>query len=246
MISRIYRTACENNRCPWPAEVFCSVIAACVLLPALLSNRVEAAIVGMDINNGSSTPVNWDVNGGFNLNDEAGNPTAIDILWQGDAIEIEDYAINPSTLPVHTNSLAGLDEYSPLVTSMSFQDLTPGISYDLWLFSYYNGLSTVAFTASIQGASLTTRDFVVPTTNDLYINGALGDDSLSLADCAISIEADSLGEINVEFERISGFSSNDIPLAGAAIRPSVVPEPGIFVWLGGVAILVSATRRGHR
>jgi len=208
-----------------------------LLLIGLSASPVSAELIGIDIGNGGAVPPGWHQIGAFggslfDLDDEGGNATDVDVTIDTNE-EINTLAINASTLPTHTSSLAGLDDFVAFTGhTIEFSDLMPGAEYNLWIFSVYDvPIESAEFDATITGAGIPqVLSFTVDTSGNLVINGVTGSSTQSLHDFATTATASPAGTIQIVLNETS-FTNNDAPFAGVAIE--FVPEPNSLLLLGG-------------
>jgi hypothetical protein len=211
------------------------------------------SIIGVDVGNGTP-PTNWNqiISDGtiFNAIDETGAATDVDIAFDLGGNNINQ-AINAGTLPNHTPSLAGLDEFDVFAASVTFSDLVPSAQYDLWIFSVYDvvfGASSFRATVSHAGGSFPI-DFNMTVAGDLVINGVTGVAGdpfcCALENWSYAFQATAGGTIDVSFANTGG---SEIPLAGVAIQR--IPEPTtallLACGLAGLADLPAWRNRSAR
>ncbi|MFT5323046.1 MAG: hypothetical protein ACI8P0_000892 [Planctomycetaceae bacterium] len=181
---------------------------------------------------------------------EDGSTTTIDLTVG--QMNAEFRSIGPSdpdnsTVPIHTPSLvdAGgvygwLKDSANTVVS-NWTGLTPGEKYNVYVmvlerFDIPPGEDTpinLSHTVTILGdGSDNPVPFTQTTTGfggELQINNQQGDDALALEDFALTVTADSSGEIDIQLLRDDGVSSNIIYIGAVAIQHAVTPtsEPPI-------------------
>jgi|GEM_PF-4276648 len=233
------------------------VIAAMVLVSCVGTAR--ASLVGVDFSDSTPlTPTNWTsvqatpLAPSFtltNLIDETGSTTPIDLAVEFNFFpnQIGDvgHTPEPTQIPIHTQSLAGIDDAVTMVGDAvyTWRDLTPGAAYDVFFFGIARFL-TQDVTITGAGTPIAFSQTDLPgNVDDLYINSELGDSSRTLDSYALTVIATGAGEI--EIATIGGPSQNESFSSGLAIRP--IPEPTTAVLLGlGSLTLLSRRRRQRR
>ena len=191
-------------------------------------------LIGVDFGVlGEGSPNNWTLYRGgagatlHDLTNEAGAATPADltIASSGSSISATSAAIDPTTLPSHAQSLAGLSGYiyeggSPTWT-LSWRGLLSFLPYEVFVFGLraFGGANHVA----IVGSGTTSFDQTL-APDDLVVNDETGDDSRAL----------------------TSFGTTLRPNAAGVITVTVTPGSGQVVCaLGGVAIR-AASGRGAR
>ena len=194
---------------------------------SIIQTTSGASLVGVDFDGANSSPSNWATVGSGsnttlnNLGDEDGANTTFDLTinelangsWQ--AFEVTPAA---STIPQHANALGNIDgqiytEGDPI--SLKYSDLTPGQDYEIYVMAAEGFFDSISqrVTISGQGSDVTfDQNF---GSDQLFINGELGDNTRSLSEYAQVITADSNGEISINVSPIG--NTNDVVLAGVAI-----------------------------
>jgi V8-like Glu-specific endopeptidase len=185
--------------------------------------------VGVDFGRADSlSPNHWTLFSGgtvpatlVDLIDEAGNSTAIDLTIEriGDSSLLTDDSVPaPSTLPIHSQSLAGLDGnvwYSASAPiRLTWSDLTPSEIYEVYVFGSdtWDGAQNVTITGA--GAPIQfTQQYAA---NRLFVNAELGDSNRHLSSFAVFVAANASGQIVIDAVPTTEFGG----LAGVAIRPS--------------------------
>ena len=183
---------------------------------------VPSTLVGVDFGlPGTSSPTNWSLysvagDGSLNdLSDERGSGTPIDLSIdiQDDLPVYIDSTIIPADLPQHTQPLNDVEGniFNRSLMTMTYSDLTPGTSYELFVF----GADTVPNeqTIVIVGAGTTsfTQNY---EAGQLYVNGERGSSMRDLGSFAEVMAADQSGEIRITVANVGNFSG----VAGVAIR----------------------------
>ncbi|MCC5787921.1 MAG: dockerin type I repeat-containing protein [Phycisphaerales bacterium] len=176
---------------------------ACVAAIVMGAGGASAQMMGIDFEhaaNGLFSPNNWNVLVGSdyivpNMIDESGAPT-------GNAFSMDvglSFAgpVNPSTIPQHTQPLDGVDDYyyGTVPMTAEIRGLTPGESYNLWVF----GLRAFAMNnrVEIQGGGSPVIFDQVASGGILFVNGEVGDSSRTLDSYAVSQTADASGLITI-------------------------------------------------
>ncbi len=217
---------------------------------ALIFAPVDGNLVGIDFDLASGlTPANWTRIGGDsntvynNLVDENGNATVIDLaideLSNGSWNDFEATP-NANTIPQYANSLANID--GQIFTNadpirLTYQDLTPGTDYEIYVFSLDTFFASIEQNVTITGAGAPVSFDQIFDSGELAVNGSIGDSNEALASYAQVIEADSNGEIIIDVTPLAGTS--DVVLGGLAINeviPDVVENPFGTKFLDGVPI----------
>lgn len=204
-------------------------IVAC----ALAGRSQAAALVGVDLDQGLNYPLNWTLQDRYlppltlnDLIDESGAATSIDLTLDGAVGDDFPISLIASTIPMHDQSLAGLDggltfpiEAGPSTITATWSSLDALETYEIYVFS----LADVP------------PELNVPV--ELDINGQMGDSSRTLRSYAELVQSSGAGEIVLDMPGALFPAGNE--LAGLAIR--LVPEPassmllitmvaGILVW----------------
>ena len=197
-----------------------------------LEDRALLTLVGVDFGGGTS-PTNWTAFSGTadttlsNLNDEFGSGTAIDLAVAFDTNPGGNVSFAPpaNELPIHATSLSGLDEsYTDQGNvELTFQELIPGQSYELFVFAGDSFASNQLVTISSPATSTIITSFAQPHgVNQLLVNDQVGDSSTPLQSYAVMAPADANGEILIRID-----TSNDpagfLGLAGVAIQKRSPP-----------------------
>ncbi|WP_197454467.1 reprolysin-like metallopeptidase [Stieleria varia] len=208
------------------------------LLVVLDDDAFQNPLVGVDFDEDNVRPINWTTVGGvstpyteMNLTDESGAATNFDLTISGAAGSTSDYTADPdpSTIPIHAQSLDNIEgqiftDANPV--TFQWSDLTPGKSYQIYVFGLESFYGTISQEVVItgQGAPITLTQ--VFNTGQLFINDQLGSDSRTLDSYAQVIPADATGQITIEVNPING--SSDVSLGGLAIRELGAPTPQDF------------------
>ncbi|TVS08085.1 MAG: hypothetical protein EA423_02395, partial [Phycisphaerales bacterium] len=191
---------------------------------ALSAGAASAQMMAIDFEhaaNGLFSPNNWNVLVGSertvpNMIDENGAPT-------GKAFTMNlgtSFAgpVTPSTIPQHTQPLDGIDDYyygTGMLTA-AIRGLTPGESYNVWVFGLraFNMNNRV----EIQGGGAPVIFEQVTTSGILYVNGEIGDSSRTLDSYAVTQTADASGFITIVMDDSAG-TSVGWTIGGLAIAP---------------------------
>ncbi len=195
---------------------------------------VSSVLVGVDFDLSSgANPTNWlEVTTGSNttfgdLNDEEGNPTAIDLTinetpngnWTAFAA-----TVNASTIPSHAVSLANLDGQIFNGADnfvLTYSDLDPLANYELYVFGLEGFFNSIQQRVTITGDGTPIIFDQIFNQNDLIINDQVGSSSQDLSSYAQVVTADSSGNIVINITPIG--ATQDVVLGGIAIA-QVVPE----------------------
>ena len=225
--------------------------------PPLVAVDLQAA--------GNTVPANWtEINqndGVFtattfsNLIREDGSTTTIDLTVGPTSSQDSSFGSSDpddSTVPIHTPSLVdaggvfGWVKTSANTVVANWSGLTPSEKYNVYVMvaerfdTFGNGGSVdVNQTVTILGDGSDDPAPFTQTTSgfggELQINNQQGDDTQPLEDFALTVTADSSGEIDIQFARNDGQSfdgveiDNVIYLGAVAIQHAVIPtsEPPI-------------------
>ena len=203
---------------------------AAFLLPQ--AQMVRAAIVGVDIEAGNGSPINWtsytlaDVgNTESNLIDENGAVTNISFQLSGPNSNQYFPPSSPTIIPSHSNDLTtvccdvvagGPEPYTTL-----WSGLVPNAAYDYWIFT--SSASTDFFT--ITGS--TTDNFVSSPIGhtEQRINGVVGSSSSTFASYSRQVNASASGTIVI----LQSATGTPTP-SGYAVQLAI-PEPASFTLL---------------
>ncbi|MCA9278061.1 MAG: hypothetical protein H6815_04645 [Phycisphaeraceae bacterium] len=190
---------------------------------AALSTAASAqALIAVDFENIGVpfSPTNWNVLSGAgalpNLIDETGAATGIELLVSsGSSFET---APNPATLPMHSQSLAGADDYifgtGQTVLTLNF--LNPGSEYEVYVFGL-RGFD-MGNDITIAGGSAPVIFDQDGAPGDFYINSSIGSSSQDLSSYAVFQTADSAGQINITIVDDLTAGGTGWTCAGIAIR----------------------------
>ena len=229
------------------AAKLAAIIAGGIILSS--ASAASAALIGVDYSPAGfgSTPTNWTLDTNptshllTNLIDENGVATGIDLnLVTSRNSGMFDSTIPPAQIPTHTNSLAGLDGNIADDTSLTltWSNLVPNQVYDIFVFG--NDIIAENQLVTITGAGTPTVFSQNFPNDNLFVNGLLGSNA-PLSTFAVPITADGAGNIQILVQNDLGL---DAGLAGVAISPTALPEPGTLAILGlGLAGLGLARRK---
>jgi len=177
---------------------------------------------------GDASPTNWSsINASpstvslTDLINENGDATPFDLTVEENddgGWSTFDAAINPSTIPVHTNNLSNLagqifsgsDSFT-----VTWSDLDVGKSYNVFVFGIEGFFPSISQQVSImgQGSPLVfNQNF---NQNVLAINDQLGSSSDNLLDYGITVLPNSSGQIVIDIDPLAG--GNDVVLGGLAL-----------------------------
>ncbi|MEM8828799.1 MAG: SdrD B-like domain-containing protein [Cyanobacteria bacterium P01_G01_bin.19] len=198
-------------------------------------------LVGVDFENttdDSVSPTNWTVVSSgstttpttlTNLNDETGANSGygLQIEYGGSSASVSPGTTTISTVPSHSPSLTGVDDYIYSLNDGSFTEkitatwtgLSANTAYDVYVFGSQSLVSDPNFltqSVSITGDTTVNFDQSNIDANTLFINNRTAINTDSLEDYAVEVVSDSSGEIAIEIE---GTNFNFAALSGLAIDP---------------------------
>ena len=195
---------------------------------SVADNDLFAPLAGVDLDRGSTSPNNWGIATTLyetltNLTLEDGSSTTIDLIidngFQG--ISYGNSSPSVATTPTHTQSLSAVD-YTLLQgansgpVTFSWGQLSPSMSYNVYLFAVENFGVDINQTVSVSGAGAPTVFTQSTTTNtELWINGQKGDD-LPLESFAVPVTSSPTGTITATVTANAGVSW--VVLSGVAIQ----------------------------
>jgi PEP-CTERM motif len=223
---------------PFRSLVVVGLMALCLMV----AGQTEAAsIVGVAFSSSSSGPTNWTVvtSGGTattatinHLIDETGNPTSLSLSFSAPSGSyFSGVALNASTVPIHTPSLAfsgNIDTSGTagLTFSAQWSGLVANSLYDIWVFGtrYQASLNQ---TVTITGAGAFYSFVQSGTATQLIVNGSVGSSANTLQSYADPILSSATGTITITATGVVGGYGVD----GLAIEQAV-PEPTSLVLLG--------------
>lgn len=176
-----------------------------------------ATLVGIDIDQDSNHPVNWTLQHRYlpplhlsNLVAENGFASPLDLTLDGSPGDDFPISVIASTLPIHTQSLSGIDGgmevasgVGPDVVTARWSNLIPLATYEVYVFS----LADVP------------PELNVPVV--LVVNAQVGDSSRTINSYAEFVQANSSGEIGFGMPGPLFPEGNE--LAGLAIRGALIP-----------------------
>jgi hypothetical protein len=226
-----------------------------VALCATVAGRASAgALVGVSFNPNSTGPTNWNVVGLTtdspltNLIDESGNSTSISIAFDTNSAFFSG-TLDPSTVPIHTPSLAALDGNVDSTTagasySATLSGLVPDSIYDVWVFTARFAQptgQTVTITGAGSGTSFTQTD---SNTGQLLVNSSVGSSNEPLSFYTLPIESSGSGQMSIA---IAGGGSG-YGLSGVAVDVvGTIPQPTTFTLLCiGIAGMAGFTWRKRK
>ena len=212
-------------------------------------------LVAVDLQaDGESVPANWTE---INQNDGVFSATTFsDLIREDGSATTIDLTVGPTssqgnsfgpsdpdseTVPVHTPSLVdaggvlGWTKGSANTVLANWSGLTPSEKYNVYVLvaERFGGGTDINHTVTILGeGSDDPTPFTQTTTGfggELQINNQQGDDAQALEDFALTVTADSSGEIDVQLFRDDGVTSNIIYIGAVAIQQAVTPtsEPPV-------------------
>ena len=229
-----------------------------LLINTVISTVIDderTPLVAVDLQqSGESVPVNWteinETDAVFSpktfsdLIREDGSTTTIDLtVGQFDSLSPSVGPSDPdsSTVPIHTPPLTGAGgvygwpKNSANTVIANWSGLTPNEKYNVYVLvaERFGGGTDINHTVTILGdGSDNPAPFTQTTTGfggELQINNQQGDDAQPLENFALTVTADSSGEIDIQLFRDDGVSSNIIYIGAVAIQHAVTPtsEPPI-------------------
>ncbi len=230
-----------------------------LLINSVISTVIDderTPLVAVDFQqSGESVPANWteinETDAVFSpktfsdLIREDGSTTTIDLtVGQFDSLSRSVGPSDPdsSTVPIHTPPLAGAGgvygwpKNSANTVIANWSGLAPNEKYNVYVLvaERFGGGTDINHTVTILGDGSDNPVPFVQTTSgfggELQINNQQGDDSQPLENFALTVTADSSGEIDIQLFRDDGVSSNVIYLGAVAIQHAVTPtsEPPLF------------------
>ncbi len=215
-----------------------------LLVLAAVTSAAPAQIIGVDVNSSGISPTNWNtlpssVGSLTNLVNESGTPTGVNFTFLP-AGQHANSTPAATTIPQHTQSLAGLNDTrtGPDPISAIFSNLTPGASYNVWFFGLKNAPMYNIVTIAGGGAPITFSQNA-NSPQELWVNGQIGSSANTLASYALVQTADSAGTISIMIDDDPTQSFLWWGAAGMAIQP--VPAPATLVL--GVALGAITRRR---
>ena len=199
-----------------------------VFLERLEERTVLAALLGVDFGPlGDPTPNNWNLASGngsadftlTNLQDEAGNTTAIDLEVDfadgtGGVFPTSPQSINVDLLPTHTTPLddIGGRVFHQTQVIFTFSDLNVAAEYEIYVFA---GDATPGAFANNQTVSIVgdqqLPQFQQHTPRIHFVNDQAGDVSKSLASYASTVKPDAAGEIQIIVNETTALESVMVP-----------------------------------
>lgn len=222
---------------------------------ATIIDDERTPLVAVDLQrDGGTVPTNWtEIN---ETDDVFSETTFSDLIREDGSATTFDLTIGPTTLqgnsfgssdpatetvPIHTPSLSdaggvlGWTRSSTNTVVANWSGLTPGEKYNVYVMvaERFGGGTDINHTVTILGdGSDDPAAFTQTTTGfggELQINNQQGDDSQPLEDFALTVTADSGGQIDVQIVRDDGNASNVIYLSAVAIQHAVTPtsEPPV-------------------
>lgn len=246
----ITQTVSSSSDANYPVGLLINSVASTVIddeRPPLVAVDLQSA--------GATVPANWTE---INQNDgifsettfsdlirEDGSATTIDLTvgpttLQGNSFGPSDP--DNSTVPIHTPSLVdaggvlGWTKGSANTVVANWSGLNPSEKYNVYvLVAERFGGQNINHTVTILGdGSDNPAPFTQTTTGfggELQVNNQQGDDAQALEDFALTVTADSSGEIDIQLFRDDGVSSNIIYIGAVAIQQAVTPtsEPPLAV-----------------
>ena len=208
-------------------------------LVATVTDNDAVILVGVDFDTATGTsPNNWTPVNAYSvphvvndLVDESGNTTPFDLTLTGSNSNHFAATVNASTLPVHDQSLTGIDGqiYTSLqsVTAV-WSDLNSSAEYEIYVFgleSFTGFLDDQTVTITGDGTAVQFTQLL--SNGNLYVNGEVGDSTRSLQSYAHVVSPDGNDQITISVTANDG--SADLVLGGLAIREVAATTPGVTV-----------------
>lgn len=241
---RITQTVSASADANYPVGLVINSVSAIVI------DDERTPLVAVDLQRaGEAVPTNWtelNQNDGvsppkllMNLVREDGTGTEVGLTIGPASFQGTFHAVSApddSTVPVRSPSLVdagGILGWTDSVVA-DWSGLMPGEKYNVYVMALERfGSTDINQTVMILGdGSDDPAPFTQTTTGfggELQINNQQGDDANPLEDFALTVTADSSGEIDVRLVRDDGQSSNVIYLGAVAIQHAVTPtsEPPV-------------------
>jgi hypothetical protein len=208
------------------------------LFPIVIVFNANAAIIGVDFGPISQpSPLNWNsisAEGTFNnLIDENGDTTGVGLLVvdNGGTALTWDAAINPLTIPSHTNPISNIygDLYrfsGAAELELQFNGLEANTEYDVWVFGVRDTVSQEGMNQSVtitgQGTPVTFNQ--ISGSQQLFVNDSLGSSSQNLYAYAERVTSTAGATLNINVVANGGDNLYAVP--GVAIE-SVVQNQSI-------------------
>jgi hypothetical protein len=205
-------------------------------LTSLEDRRLLSGLIGIDFGNGGTTPTNWRQintlisNDQFNLSDETGVVTGIDLHIEFDSQHQDGYTLflpPAGEIPSYSKSLAGIERaFSDKGNvTMTYSNLVPNAVYDLYVFGGNDLAGNQRVTITGSGSI----SFDQPhNAHQLIVNDQPGDSSTPLANYAKQVQASANGEITVRVDN-SPNPTSFFGIAGMAIQKSSAITASVVV-----------------
>jgi hypothetical protein len=206
-----------------------------------MTGQVQGAIIGVDIESGNGSPINWT---SYRLNDvdtvktnliaEDGAATTVGfilrhVVWEQNA------NVQPSMVPIHTNPLhsVGADiiysDNGPGLATWS--GLVPNATYNYWVFTS----SSFNDTISASGSNVDTFSSPAVNATSQRINGILGSDALTFASYARQVTSSASGTIDITIQTTGSPTPSGYAIE-LVMQQAVVPEPASITIFGLLAL----------
>jgi hypothetical protein len=233
-------------------------------LNVTIADDERPPLIGVDLQqSGDGVPANWtELNENdsifsaqtfSNLIREDGLTTAVDLtLGPPTSQSFGNGTSDPATetVPIHTPDLTdtgGVLFWSRSsgsnVVNANWQGLTVGGLYNIYVLAAerFNGIEPdINHTVTITGAGSDDPAPFVQTTSgfggELRVNDQQGDSSRTLESFALPVTANGSGDINVQFARNDGVSSNVIYISALAIQQAITPSANVMFSSGSLTV----------
>jgi hypothetical protein len=239
-------------------ELFPTVLVQSLIFAGLALSQAEVSqaspLVGVNFSAAGSHPTNWTalpsvVSPANDLIAEDGSVTNIDLSFA--PVSLFSGTVNPSTVPIHTPSLAALDgnafnNFGGASFIALYSDLVPNQDYYVWVVGA-RFIVPIAQNVRIFGSDITQFDQIgLPSSQDsLFFNDELGDSTRTLESYAKIVNASDGGTITIVVKGLPNPRGQTYTVSALAVQ--AVPEPGSLVLAGfGLIALVGCARyRNH-
>lgn len=229
------------------------VVVAAIIFSVSFILEAKATLVGVDFGpGGQQSPSNWtsvSAEGTYNnLMDENGNITDVSLVVT-DSIGTAYHwaaAVDPTTIPSHSNSLADIGgnlysfDYPSLPElELQFTSLESGTVYDVWVFGVRDGYFGMSQDVTIAGQGAPITFAQIADSQKVFVNDSLGSNSQNLSAYAKSVTSTAGGTININIVGDvveSGYTLYAV--AGVAIEPHETPPPAAIPTLSEWGMII--------